>query len=181
MRAWLDSGLPEGEVTFLLGDAAGSTRLWETDPQVAARAVERMERTVARVIERRGGFLPRDQGEGDSFFAVFDDSADAAAAAIELQAALADPQMPIRMALHTGGAQLRDGNYFGVEVNRCARIRCLAGDSQVLISRAAYEAMGGRLPEGAQARSLGIQKLRDLSRPEEVFALTGAGADRLLS
>lgn len=171
VREWLDSALPQGDVTFLLGDATGSTRMWEQDPEAAAEALERMELHVAEVVERGSGLLPRDQGEGDSFFAVFASARDGVGAALELQSAFRDLPMKVRMAVHTGQAQLRSGNYFGVEVNRCSRIRCLAEGSQVLISRATYEAVGGIFPSNSTVRSLGSKPLRDLSRPEELFAL----------
>jgi class 3 adenylate cyclase len=176
-RAWVDSALPQGEVTFVLGDIEGSTRLWEQHPEMTARAMERMELCVAREVERSGGFLPRDQGEGDSFFAVFADPGDAVKAALLIQEAVAaaGPEglgLPLRLAVHTGPAQLRHGNYFGVEVNRCARIRSLADGGRVLISSRTFDAVKDGLPDEVSVRPLGRRQLRDLSRPEELFQLT---------
>jgi class 3 adenylate cyclase len=177
VRQWLDSALPQGEVTFLLGDAIGSTQLWEQDAEAAAEAVELMERTVAKAVERNGGFLPRDQGEGDSFFAVFADAADAVSGAISIRSRLSGSTLPVRIALHTGRAQLRSGNYFGVEVNRCARIRRLANGCQILLSRSTIEAFRGGLSPaapGVEIEPLGFHNLRDLSEPVEVFAVVPA-------
>lgn len=66
----------------------------------------------------------------------------AVAAALEAQRALAaqvwpdGPQLRVRIALHTAEAQLRDeGNYFGVALSRCARLRGIANGGQTLLSR----------------------------------------------
>src|SRR5438093_11516655 len=61
---------------------------------------------------------------GDAFCAVFADAHDAAQAAIEAQSALHThlPQVRVRMALHTGTAEVREGDYFGAALNRVARL-----------------------------------------------------------
>jgi hypothetical protein len=79
----------------------------------------------------------------------------------------------VRMALHTGDARLRDeGNYFGPAVIRCARLRTLAHGGQVLLSRATYDLVREGLPEGVELVDFGEYRLRDLGRPEHVFALS---------
>jgi class 3 adenylate cyclase len=40
----------------------------------------------------------------------------------------------VRMALHTGEADLREGDYYGPAVNRCARLRAVAHGGQVLLA-----------------------------------------------
>ncbi|AJC54730.1 hypothetical protein [Streptomyces sp. 769] len=69
LRARLTATLPTGTVTFLLTDVCDSTRLWDTNPQTMVTAVERYEQLCTEVVDRFGGFHPRDQGEGDSHFA----------------------------------------------------------------------------------------------------------------
>ena len=63
--------LPSGMVTFLLTDVEGSTRIWESDRGGARIAFERHDALVAEHLASFGGARPRDQGEGDSAFAVF--------------------------------------------------------------------------------------------------------------
>lgn len=176
-RSFLESALPRGRVTFLLGDVEGSTRLWDRNPSGTADAMERRDRIVAEVVARFGGLLPRDQGEGDSFFAVFDDPGAALQAALELQSSFLMETWPmgseikVRIAVHTGETQLREGNYYGLEVNRCARIRSLGHGGQILVSGSTREAVSEGLPSESSLVSLGSQPLRDLPRPEEVFQL----------
>jgi class 3 adenylate cyclase len=74
--------LPTGTVTLLLADVEGSTRLWETQPEVMTTAVARLNQVVCDVIAVHGGVRPVEQGEGDSFVAAFARASDAVACAL---------------------------------------------------------------------------------------------------
>jgi predicted ATPase len=76
------------------------------------------------------------------------------------------------MALHTGAAQERDGDYFGPPVNRVARLMSAAHGEQVLLSLPTQELVRDQLPVGTTLRDLGEHRLKDLFRPERVFQLT---------
>jgi predicted ATPase/class 3 adenylate cyclase len=184
--------LPAGTVTFLLTDVEGSTSLWESDPEAMAQAVPAHYASLSEAVAHHEGVLPVEQGEGDSVVAAFARASDAVAAALEAQLTLARQQWPgglelrVRMALHTADAQLRDeGNYFGIALNRCARLRGIAHGGQTLMSRAVHDLVVERLPEGVALVDLGTHRLRDLGRPEHVFALShrdlAASAERLRS
>ncbi|HLZ69855.1 MAG TPA: tetratricopeptide repeat protein [Dehalococcoidia bacterium] len=79
------------------------------------------------------------------------------------------------MALHTGEADLREGDYYGSAVNRCARIRGAGHGGQVLLSEATAQLVREALPPGASLRELGRHRLRDLSEPERIFQLDATG------
>ena len=171
--------LPAGTVTFVLTDIEGSTRLWESQPEAMAEAVPMHYRLLADAIGRHGGVRPVEQGAGDSVVAAFSRASDALAAALAAQRALALQAWPagvdirVRIALHTADAQLRDeGNYFGVALNRCARLRAIAHGGQTLLSGAVHDLVVERLPDGVELVDLGMHRLRDLGRPEHVFALS---------
>src|SRR4051794_8796258 len=164
-------------VTFLLTDIEGSTAAWEADADAMAAALARHDEIVEQVVTSRGGRLIKTRGEGDATFSVFDRPSAAAAAAIELQDAilhepwmLAEP-MRIRVALHTGEVELRDGDYFGRAVNRAARLRSLAGGGQILCSGATAELVIDSLPDDVVLADLGMRQLKNLARPEHVFEL----------
>src|ERR1700752_2041077 len=170
-------------VTFLLTDIEGSTAAWEADADAMAVALARHDEIVEQVVTSRGGRLVKTRGEGDATFSVFDRPSGAAAAAIELQEAivhepwvLAEP-MRIRVALHTGEVELRDGDYFGRAVNRAARLRSLAAGGQILCSGATAELVIDSLPEDVVLADLGTRQLRNLARPEHVFELRLETAD----
>ncbi|WP_156669461.1 BTAD domain-containing putative transcriptional regulator, partial [Mycobacterium sp. E3339] len=164
-------------VTFLLTDIEGSTAAWEADAQAMAVALARHDELVEQVVTSRGGRLIKTRGEGDATFSVFERPSAAAAAAIELQDAivhepwaLREP-MRIRVALHTGEVELRDGDYFGRAVNRAARLRSLAAGGQILCSGATAELVIDSLPDDVVLADLGTRQLRNLARPEHVFEL----------
>ena len=110
-------------MTYLFTDVEGSTRLWERDPAAMGAALARHDALIEGAVERHGGALVRPRGEGDSHFAVFARASDAVAAAVEVQRALhAEPwptpaPLRVRMALHTGEADLMAGDYYGGRAN----------------------------------------------------------------
>ncbi len=164
-------------VTFLLTDIEGSTAAWEADADAMAAALARHDEIVEQVVTFRGGRLIKTRGEGDATFSVFDRPSGAAAAAVELQEAirretwaLAEP-MRIRIALHTGEVEFRDGDYFGRAVNRAARLRSLATGGQTLCSGATAELVIDSLADDVVLADLGMRQLKNLARPEHVFEL----------
>ena len=164
-------------VTFLLTDIEGSTAAWESDAAAMAAALARHDELVEHVVTSRGGRLIKTRGEGDATFSVFDRPSAAAAAAIELQDAIAHEPwvlgepLRIRVALHTGEVELRDGDYFGRAVNRAARLRSLAAGGQILCSGATAELVIDTLSDDVVLADLGVRQLRNLARPEHVFEL----------
>ncbi|MGA7054951.1 MAG: BTAD domain-containing putative transcriptional regulator, partial [Mycobacterium sp.] len=164
-------------VTFLLTDIEGSTAAWEEDADAMAVALARHDELVEQVVTSRGGRLIKTRGEGDATFSVFERPSAGAAAALELQDAISQEPwalrepVRIRVALHTGEVELRDGDYFGRAVNRAARLRSLAGGGQILCSGAVAELVIDSLPDDVVLADLGMRQLRNLPRPEHVFEL----------
>jgi predicted ATPase/class 3 adenylate cyclase/DNA-binding CsgD family transcriptional regulator len=173
--------VPTGTVTFLLTDVERSTSLWEERGEVMAPVMARCHDLVADAVQAHGGVLPEEQGEGDSAVGVFVRGSDAVACALELQRALRGEPWPegvdvrVRVALHTGEAVLRDAhNYTGASIHRCARLRAIGYGGQTLLSRSAYELVADSLPDGVSLRDLGLHRLRDLARAEQVYQLCHA-------
>lgn len=164
-------------VTFLLTDIEGSTAAWEADADAMAVALARHDELVEQVVTSRGGRLIKTRGEGDATFSVFDRPSAGAAAAIELQDAITHEPwasrnpIRVRMALHTGEVELRDGDYFGRAVNRVARLRSLAEGGQILCSGATAELVIDSLADDVMLTDLGMRQLKNLARPEHVFEL----------
>jgi len=117
---------PAGTVTFLFTDIEGSTSLWELDSGRMAGVVARHDAMVGDIVQGHGGYVFATGGDG---FAVAFARPDAAlAAAVELQERVSGERWPdgsslrVRVGVHSGAAEERDGNYFGSAVNRAARI-----------------------------------------------------------
>jgi predicted ATPase/class 3 adenylate cyclase len=164
-------GPPSGTVTFLFTDIEGSTRLWEATPDAMSEALERHDSIVRSVIESAGGYVFSTGGDG--FAAAFARAGDAIGAAVEAQRVLSGEEsaktapIRVRMGLHTGEADERDGGYFGAVVNRAARLMASAHGGQVVVSRATADLVGDRF----ELVDLGEHRLRDLVSVEQVFQL----------
>jgi predicted ATPase/class 3 adenylate cyclase/Tfp pilus assembly protein PilF len=167
--------LPSGTVTFLFTDIEGSTRLWEQHPDVMAAALARHDAILVAAVVNHGGTVFKTVGDG--IHAAFARVADALAAALAAQRALAaltwgvTGPLWVRMALHTGSAEQRDGDYFGPPLNRLARLLRAGHGGQILLSRATQELVHEYLPHNVELRDLGVHQLKDLSSPEQIFQL----------
>ncbi len=161
----------------MLTDIEGSTAMWDAQPDAMGDALTRHEVLIADVVENHRGRLIKSAGEGDATLSVFVRATDGVLAALELQRVLGAEPWPgdldvrVRVALHTGEAQLRDGDYFGTTVNRAARVRGLAVGGQVLLSQATYQLVADQLPTDVSVNDLGRHELKGLSRDEQVFGL----------
>jgi len=167
--------LPSGTLTFLLTDIEGSTRLWQGAPDAMQIALARHDAILRQGIERHGGRVFKTAG--DAFFAAFTTPWLALDAALAMQQALQaevwPPQSPIRvrMALHSGAAELRDGDYFGQPLNHVARLLSTGHGGQILVSSVTCELCNDRLPAGVVLESLGEHLLKDLARPQIIYQL----------
>jgi class 3 adenylate cyclase len=166
---------PTGTLTFLFTDIEGSTKMWEQDSSSMQVALARHDEILRSAIEERGGYVFKTIG--DAFCCAFRTAPDALEAALQTQHRLLSSELEetgplrVRMALHTGGAQERDGDYFGPPVNRVARLLSAAHGGQVLLSLPAQELVRDQLPAGTTLRDLGEHRLKDLFRPERVYQL----------
>ena len=128
--AWVSaSGPPTGVVTFLFTDVEGSTRRWEADADAMRAALAAHDEVLRGAIEEHGGFMFKHTGDG--VCAAFASPRSAVDAAIAAQRAL---ELPVRMGIATGEAELRDGDYFGAVLNRATRVMAAGHGGQVLLA-----------------------------------------------
>jgi len=166
---------PVGTVTFLFTDIEGSTKLWELQRESMGAALARHDVLVRDCITRHGGHVIKTTGDG--FHAAFGSAPDGLAATLAAQHALHAEAWPgavrirVRMALHTGEAELRDGDYYGSAVNRAARLASLGHGGQTLLSEVTHSLCRDLAPPGVSFKPLGVHGLKDLARREAVFEL----------
>lgn len=170
-----DSARPAGTVTFLFSDIEGSTRRWECNRGAMAAAVARHDALVRAKLEAQRAYVFKTMG--DAFCAAFARPREALEAAFDAQRAIAAEDfsavegLRVRMALHSGVADERDGDYFGPTVNRVARLLAIGHGGQVLVSGASAELLQGEMPPQWSLRDLGKHRLKDLARSEHVYQL----------
>jgi predicted ATPase len=152
-------------VTFLFTDVEGSTRRWEADAEGMRAALAAHDEVLRKTIEADGGWLFKHTGDG--VCAAFASPRSAVDAAVAAQRAL---ELPVRMGLATGEAELRDGDYFGAVLNRAARVMAAGHGGQILLA----DSTAGLL-SGVDLMDLGPRRLRDLAAPIGVFQVRAEG------
>lgn len=166
---------------FLFTDLESSTWLWEQHPEEMKEALATHDRILGRAVEAAGGHVLKTTGDG--VIAVFPNVPDAIDACLDSQLRIFSQTWPtsrplkVRMGLHAGEAEEREGDYFGPTLNRAARVMAAGHGGQVLLSATAASMAEGQLPEDVGLRDLGTHRLKDLTVPEHLFQLLHPGLE----
>jgi len=152
-------------VTFLFTDIEGSTRRWEADADAMRAALETHNQVLRDAISSHDGHVFNYTGDG--MCAGFASPRLAVDAAIDAQRAL---ELPVRMGIATGEAELRGGEYFGTVLNRTDRVMSSGHGGQILLDGAT-----GGLVNAIDLVELGPRRLRDIARPVELFQVRAEG------
>jgi predicted ATPase len=152
-------------VTFLFTDVEGSTRRWEADADAMRAALAAHDEVLRNAIEAHGGWLFKHTGDG--VCAAFASPRSAVDAAVAAQLQL---ELPVRMGLATGEAEVREDDYFGAVLNRAARVMAAGHGGQILLADST-----AILLSGVDLLDLGLRRLRDLPIPVGVFQVRAAG------
>lgn len=167
--------------TLLFTDLENSTPRWELHPHEMAESVARHDHLIRRAVGYRGGRVFSTGGDG--FAAVFPSPSAALDTALDIQRALrAEPwadgaELRTRIGIHSGVAEQRDGVFFGVEVNRTARVAAMAHGGQVVVTGAVAGLLADRRGRDIELVDLGQYRLKGLSQPEQVFQVIAPGLD----
>ena len=129
---------PSGVVTFLFTDIEGSTRRWEADADAMRVALAAHDEVLRTAIEGHGGSLFKHTGDGVCAAFASPKSAVDAAVAAQLQL-----ELPVRMGIATGEAELREGDYFGAVLNRAARVMAAGHGGQILLAESTAGLLSG--------------------------------------
>jgi class 3 adenylate cyclase len=157
-------------VTFLFTDVEGSTRRWENDADGMRAALAAHDEVLRSAIEAHGGCLFKHTGDG--VCAAFSSPRAGVDAAIAAQRKL---ELPVRMGIATGEAELRGSDYFGAVLNRAARVMAAGHGGQILLAESTAS-----LLSGVDLVDLGPRRLRDLPTPVGLFQVRAPGsADRV--
>ncbi|MBV8350191.1 MAG: adenylate/guanylate cyclase domain-containing protein, partial [Mycolicibacterium sp.] len=104
---------------------------------------------------------------GDGVCAAFASPRSAVDAAVAAQREL---ELPVRMGIATGEAEVREADYFGVVLNRAARVMAVGHGGQILLAESTAS-----LLSGVDLVDLGPRRLRDLPTPVGVFQVRAPG------
>ena len=172
--------LPSGTVTFLFTDLEGSTGKWEKHPDAMRDALARHDAILRETVEAHDGHVVKSTGDG--IHAVFASAPNAVSAATDVACAFSSEMwdaatgpLRVRIGIHTGISDERDGDYFGLALNRASRLMAAAHGGQIVLSRVSADLVRDGLPDDVGLLDLGEHRLRGLERPEQVYELTIAG------
>ncbi len=166
-------------LTFLFTDIEGSARLWSEYRQAMATALAWHDQGLRRCIEDEGGTVVKRTGDG--VHAAFVDPVAALRASVRIQQLMqAEPAdgglaLQVRCGLHAGYDEAREGDYFGPEVNRAARIMSVAHGGQILVSDALAGHLGPGLADGWRLQDLGRVRLRGFDGTDRLWQVVVPG------
>jgi len=159
-------------VAIAFADLAGYTKL--TEEQGEAQAVSAVERFV-EVVEHT---LPIDarviKTLGDEVMVVGADAGSLTSWAVGLGAELPLGSPPPRIGIHSGAAIYRDGDYYGREVNRAARVVARAAGGEVLVTRPVVDLASRQ--DGLEFELIGEVVLKGFNHPTELFLARARGS-----
>jgi len=175
--------LPTGTVTFLFTDIEGSTKLWEKYPEEMKSALATHDSILKEAVESNSGQIIKTTGDG--IHAVFSTAIDSVNAALDAQrkfqisevSETSEVLIRVRMGLHTGEAELRDGDYYGGTLNRAARIMSIGHGGQILLSETTMQVAREHLPKDVTTLDLGQYHLKGLKRVEQIFQINAPDLD----
>ncbi|TMD41861.1 MAG: adenylate/guanylate cyclase domain-containing protein [Chloroflexi bacterium] len=165
--------LPTGFVTFLLADIEDSTGLVRLLGDRYPGVLADVRKVLADAIRKSGG--REVDTRADETFAVFKLAAATLDAALAIQRKVLLTPWPdelhvrVRIGLHTGRPTLTDAGYVGIAVHTAARVCSAAHGGQILLSRAARDAIDGSEHAGIRFRDLGLHQLQGLPGLEALF------------
>jgi len=177
--------LPSGTVTFLFTDIESSTKLAQGFPNESPRLFARHNEILKQAFESHNGYVF--EIVGDSFAVAFQDPKDALAAAKTAQATLLEENwspapVKVRMGIHTGSAQLQEGQtespYLGYSTLALTqRVMSAGHGGQILLSHGSEKYLHENLPEGTTLRDIGRYQLKGINQPENLFQVVADDMD----
>ena len=159
----------------LLADVTGFSRMMGDDERQALATLGAVRAVFETIVPAHHGTL--DVAVGDCFVALFASAADAVAAAIAIQRALAADGPSggrIRIGVHLGDVVRRGSEVFGDSVNIAARLQALARPGGIAVSGDVYRAVRGKVD--VPFTDLGAKRLKNIAHPIHLYAVQIDGA-----
>ena len=137
---------------IMFTDMVGYTALTQSNESQALEVLERHNRLLRPIFPKFHGRIVKPIG--DSFLVEFDSALDAIGCAVEVQSFLHDYnissrdewKITLRIGIHLGDVEKRDGDVFGDAVNIASRIHPLAEPEGVCVSEQVYDQVRSKIP-----------------------------------
>jgi len=166
------SGHKHQLAAIMFTDIQGYTALMQQDEAKAVGFRNRHREVFNAVTKKHRGKIL--QYYGDGTLSTFNSAIDAVRCGVELQLAyLHEPQIPVRIGIHSGDIIFTEDDIIGDGVNVASRIESLSTVGSVFISEKVFDEVKNQ--SGIQTRSMGTFDLMNVDKPVEVFAIANPG------
>ncbi|QGY43992.1 helix-turn-helix domain-containing protein [Maribellus comscasis] len=157
---------------IMFADIEGYTSMMQQDEGKAIQIRNRHREVFNSVTSKYNGKIL--QYYGDGTLSTFSSAIDAVRCAIEIQLNfLEEPQVPVRIGIHSGDIIFSDDGVIGDGVNVAARIEALAYAGSVFISEKIYDEIKNQ--PAIKTLSLGEFQLKNVGKPVEIFVVSNPG------
>src|SRR5438067_9035973 len=164
---------------ILAADVAGYSRLMHHDEEAThAKLTALLADRVTPAVSGHGGRIVKHTGDG--LLAEFPSAVEGVRAAVQFQtrvkelttAEAEDRGIAFRVGINVGDVIVEPHDIFGDGVNIAARLESISEPGGICISSSAYDQVQGKV--GVEFADLGEQKVKNISRPVRVFALSSS-------
>lgn len=157
---------------IMFTDIAGYTELMSKDEQKALQILQKNREVQKPLIKKHEGEWLKEMGDGT--LSSFTSAVKAVNCALEIQHSLKDEgDFKLRIGIHIGDVVISKSDIFGSGVNIASRIEPLAESGGICISERVYDDILNK--PGIETAFIGEKKLKNVSRPIKVYALSGHG------
>lgn len=158
--------------SIMFADIQGYSALMQKDEAKAKVTRDKFQLVVEQMISSRNGRVV--QFMGDGALCLFNSAVDAVEAAIEIQEQMRqEPNIPLRIGIHSGDVVVDETNVFGNGVNLAARLESFSVPGAILISDVVFQDV--RNQPGINTISLGKYTFKNIEAPVEIFAISNPG------
>jgi adenylate cyclase len=157
---------------ILFADIEGYTAIMHNDEILASTIAAKFRKHLEEQVALHQGHVQ--EWNGDGALCLFDSAVAAVQAAIAVQQEMRQqPVVPLRIGIHAGDVLQREGKIYGDVVNIASRIESFAQSGGVFISEKIYDEI--RNQHDIRAVSLGLYRLKNITEPMQIFAISGEG------
>ena len=170
---------------IMFTDMVDYTTMSEKDEALALTLLEEHKQLLRPVFARHGGREVKTIGDG--FLVEFPSALEAVRCALEIQQLMqkrnqsvpSERKILLRVAVHLGDVEHRDGDVYGDAVNIASRIQSLADPGGICITQQVFDHV--RNSEEFRAVALGQNQLKNVQMPVQVYRVLPPTGDNKLT